>query len=276
MNVRTLIFVFGLALLFSVEGRAWSAREHSAIALIAESHLTPSAKAKVKEILGGRSLLYYASWLDDYRADMSVYYVDDTGTSRKHSIPHIYYVDENLKVNADLQKGTVYHLNHAIENLKDYKNISDSLRLVSMQYVIHLVGDIHCPCHIRYADMRDCGVDKSTTKGLGLFEFQFKGQKNNGHWLWDTGLLTALCPGGVFDLAYEVSYKADKKYIRAVSQGSPIDWAQEVVEQSCHIWDGLSTESRIGREYMAEHKDLAYDLIFKAGIRLAATLNMLF
>lgn len=274
MRYRLLILFLSFFMFPFVAG-AWSSREHKAIAVIAERNLTPAAKAKVSEILDGRSLMYYANWLDTYRKQMPIWYVGDSGELEKHSIPHIFYADENLKVSADLQKGSVYHLDGAIENLKNLENISDSLALVSMQYVIHLVGDIHCPCHIKYADRRDWGTDLSGSKGLGLFDLYFNGELQNGHWLWDKGLQDSAFPGDVESLVKAVSID-DKSYIREIQNGNPIDWAQECAIKSQHIWDGLGGGSRIGNEYVETHSALSREMLMKAGYRLASVLNHIF
>lgn len=270
-----LLILFLLLFTFPIMAGAWSSREHNAIAVIAERNLTPAAKAKVSEILDGRSLMYYANWLDTYRKQMPVWYVGDSGELEKHSIPHIFYADDKLKVSADLQKGAVYHLDYAIRNLKNLETISDSLALVSMQYVIHLVGDIHCPCHIKYADRRDWGTDLSGSKGLGLFDLYFNGELQNGHWLWDKGLQDSAFPGDVEALVEAISID-DKTYIREIQNGNPIDWAQECAIRSQHVWDGLGSGSAIGDGYVEKYKALSQEMLMKAGYRLAAVLNFLF
>lgn len=275
MRTKLSILSFLLIFMFPLLAGAWSSREHNAIAIIAERNLTPAAKAKVSEILDGRSMVYYANWLDAYRKQMPIWYVGDSGELEKHSIPHIYYADENIKVSADLQKGSVYHLNGAIENLKNLENISDSLALVSMQYLIHLVGDLHCPCHIKYADKRDCGTDLSGSKGLGLFDLYFKGNLQNGHWLWDKGLQEAAFPGDLEALVKAVD-TGSKAYVRRIQKGKPIDWAQECAVKSQHIWDGLAGGSSIGDEYVEKYRDLSKEMLMKAGYRLAALLNAIF
>lgn len=40
---------------------------HDAIAYIAECNLTPKAKKNIEKYLGGRSIVYYASWMDQVR-----------------------------------------------------------------------------------------------------------------------------------------------------------------------------------------------------------------
>ena len=40
---------------------------HETVAKIAENHLKPSAKKKIEKFLGGKSIVYYATWMADYR-----------------------------------------------------------------------------------------------------------------------------------------------------------------------------------------------------------------
>ena len=48
---------------------AWSFGRvgHDAVAYIAECNLTPTAKATVEKYLDGKSIVYYASWMDNIR-----------------------------------------------------------------------------------------------------------------------------------------------------------------------------------------------------------------
>ena len=45
----------------------WGKIGHDAIAYIAECNLTPKAKKNIEKYLGGRSIVYYASWMDQVR-----------------------------------------------------------------------------------------------------------------------------------------------------------------------------------------------------------------
>ena len=44
---------------------AWSQKGHDVTAYIAEKHLTPATKAAVDSILEGKSMVYWANWLDN-------------------------------------------------------------------------------------------------------------------------------------------------------------------------------------------------------------------
>ena len=43
----------------------WGAKGHDVVAAIAEQHLTPKAKKKISELLDGKSIVYYSSWMDN-------------------------------------------------------------------------------------------------------------------------------------------------------------------------------------------------------------------
>ena len=45
----------------------WGKSGHDAIAYIAECNLTPKARKNIEKYLDGRSIVYYASWMDVYR-----------------------------------------------------------------------------------------------------------------------------------------------------------------------------------------------------------------
>ncbi len=43
---------------------AWGQKGHDVTACIAEAHLTPEAAERIERILGGRSMVYEANWMD--------------------------------------------------------------------------------------------------------------------------------------------------------------------------------------------------------------------
>ena len=65
------------------------------------------------------------------------------------------------------------------EMLKDYREMPDSMVLESIKCIIHMIGDFHCPAHIRYTDggvPTDCPVT-------------FLGKATTLHGVWDTGMI---------------------------------------------------------------------------------------
>lgn len=125
---------------------------HAAIAHIAEQHLTPKAKKTVDQILEGKNMAYYAAWPDFYRKEMTVNHIDENGKVVKKMIPHTFKTDANC-VPLRIHHGEALDfICESIDTLKDWKNIDDSTRLAAMQLLIHLIGDIHCPAHMRIGE----------------------------------------------------------------------------------------------------------------------------
>jgi hypothetical protein len=46
----------------------------------------------------------------------------------------------------------VARLAELVEQTKDYRNLSDSAVMVNLKFIIHIVGDLHCPGHTFFAD----------------------------------------------------------------------------------------------------------------------------
>lgn len=49
----------------SIQCFSWGQKGHDTVCFIAENHLTPVAKATAEKLLGGKSIVYYANWLDN-------------------------------------------------------------------------------------------------------------------------------------------------------------------------------------------------------------------
>lgn len=65
---KSLLLLGGALVLFSNSAFGWGKMGHDAIAYIAECNLTPKAKKTIEKILG-HSIVYYATWMDEWRAE---------------------------------------------------------------------------------------------------------------------------------------------------------------------------------------------------------------
>ncbi|MDE7468359.1 MAG: hypothetical protein K2M61_08400 [Muribaculaceae bacterium] len=54
-----------IALSAALSASAWSQKGHDVTAYIAEQHLTERTRAAVDSILDGKSMVYWANWLDN-------------------------------------------------------------------------------------------------------------------------------------------------------------------------------------------------------------------
>ena len=163
-----LLFAAALSLSASEPARAWGREGHETIAKIAERNLTKRAKKRIEKYLGGHSVVYYAKWMDEYRQTPEYAFTNDWHTAPVGA--DLRYGDELLKPG---KGNAVYGLELAIRNLRDYRSLTDSAVAVNLKYVIHLVGDMHCPAHIKYTT--------HNTKYDVLFEDKYHKQIGRAH-----------------------------------------------------------------------------------------------
>ena len=144
---------------------AWNRTAHEAIAYIAEQHLTPSAKAAIEKYLDGRSIVYYAAWMDQ----------------RHEHIPykHTVTVDEDNEPLSASKRPELDGMNAIMRSLDRLENRDmhpkDSIAL-DIKFIVHLIGDIHCPAHIVYP---------KTTR---FFPVKLYGRVQKYHPIWDAML----------------------------------------------------------------------------------------
>ena len=255
---KSLLLLGGALVLFSNSAFGWGKMGHDAIAYIAECNLTPKAKKTIEKILG-HSIVYYATWMDEWRAEPGYEH-----TSAWHTAS----VDKNL-VYAPRPKGDViFALEDAIAKLQDYKQQDDSTVVMSLRCIIHFVGDMHCPSHTKY-------VDQPQYKNYNL---RVKGKKTRSHSFWDSSPSFFHKGWTCEDFARELDTMSETE-IAAICEGTPDDWAHEnalamreifkLLPAACEYTDLPESD----KERMREISDRQ---IVKAGYRLAAILNGIF
>lgn len=255
-----------LVLSVSPAASAWGKREHAAIARIAEQNLSPKAKKAINEILDGEKISSYASWLDYYKPVMLMKLTEPQKGKMERTIPHTFQVDSSLNAYRYPEHSCVTVVEESMAKLQNRKELDDSTERQCLLNIIHLVGDMHCPGHVIYADGRD--------RKIGYFEVVYNGESMRFHKVWDSMVDTETFAGGVNDLV-TLALTSSKKEAKEFVKGGLYDWGSEVAHLSCHIWDVQAGEN-LGRTYMYDHGHLALELIERAGYRLAAVLNETF
>ena len=274
MNRYILLFV--AASLISSSAFGWGLKGHSTVAHIAENHLTPKAKALIKEYLGGRPMAYYGSHTDFYRSEMllDVGFEPKQG-SRTVEFPHGFRVDkESFKPwrtieNEDgtIFKNSIYHMERLAKNLKDnHAKMNDSVRLVHLYILIHGIGDMHCPAHVEYYGMTPyCKIPICFREGN-------KWKRRSLHGYWEARMIGAFCPWSYTDLAQIFDTYSDKQ-IEEFTRGDIYTWAEDIARcaYSVHLYQ---PEEKIeNSEFHRKYQGLAEELITKAGYRLAKLFN---
>lgn len=270
---KTLIIII-CTILACPHAFSWGRLGHATIAYIAEQNLSPKAKKAVKEYLHGNTLVSVASLNDYFKSIMTVDMgCDFKDAPRVMALPHTFEVADGTfevtrVINDDGRyvKNCIHFIDKYAEDLQTgAKNMDDSTRFAEITTIVHLVGDMHCPMHIRYYP-----VDMT----IGNFTVIFHGQPVRYHSVWDDGLIADKRNWSFSDIAYLVDH-FDKKQIREWTKGDVWDWARDSATASHHI-HAVKEGQKLGKYYALQNQELIEKQLVKAGHRLAAVLNEIF
>lgn len=239
----------------SINSFAWSQKGHDVTAAIAERHLTPAAAAAIDSILDGRSIIYWANWLDN-ASHTPDYAYSKTWHYRNVDANETYH---NARIAPDGDAITAINYNLGI--LRD-SVASKADKALALKMLVHLVGDIHQPLHLGHA----------TDLGGNTIKVKFFGKDINLHAVWD---------GSILESGHRWSYtewanQLDRLPLiqqKLVASGSPDDWAQQSVEISRKIYDYFPSGRQISYNEVAYWTPTIEDQLLRGGLRLARLLN---
>jgi len=263
------IIVSALFALLPQSSSAWGGIGHKVIARIAERHLTPQAQANIDKYMD-HSIVEYSTWMDMWRTapgyEMTTWW-------------HMGTVDENgepcgtIRPNGD--GDALPQLINAIDRLKDgkWRELSDSTVNVNIKYIVHIIGDMHCPAHIFFSDLPGGRENR-----YGWFRLNYKGTRQSYHGLWDGASLGDVHPDWGWDIEmYTDNFDTfDEQSRRKMSAGTPTDWMRECGRECRVIYDWAKPDDTIDTQFFIDHKELSQSQVVKAGYRLARTLNEIF
>ena len=269
---KALLLTICALVLGAMPAYGWGRLGHSTVAKIAEDYLTPKAKKYIDKYLDGKSIIHYSSYPDDYR---SVHLIDigfdATNSPRKTVWGHSFQANKDGSLYRSERRGNEYakncllRIDPVIKNLKEnHKNMTDSARLVSIAFIVHIVGDLHCPKHIRYED-------EQTSGGYNVI---FRGKSVKYHSYWDGYLLQAYHPWGYSDLAKLID-RYSKKERKEIQKGDVFTWGEENARNS-RFTVARGEGYHIDRLTTNEDVKYAEDQLVRAGYRLAALFNEIF
>ncbi len=241
---------------------AWGRNGHRAAARLAESRLTPEARAIIRDLLEpGESLADASTWADENARS-----IPGSGPWHYVNVP----ITAKAYSGRDCRGG-----NCVVAKIAEFRKIladpsaPKARRRMALRYVVHLVEDVHQPLHV--GDRRDRG-------GNALQLQFFRDENTNLHQVWDSGLLRQgfrnerEVTNALFDLAREPEAQGWLK-------GGVEDWANESLEAARQAYaipgsrNQLQSGARIGREYQDANLPVAVERLAKAGMRLSEVLN---
>ena len=235
---------------------------HRASAKLAESRLSPRARAIIRDLLEpGESLADASTWADENNRDIP-------GSAAWHFV--------NVPVSANhydprdcRPRGCVVSKIAEFRSILADPHAPRSRRRTALRFFVHLVQDLHQPMHV--ADRNDRGGNNLQLR-YGRYD------NTNLHQVWDSGLLNQ-------------GYRNEAELLRTMDdlahrpdaglwlKGQIEDWADESLEvgRRAYLIPGTNTILRtgdsIGRDYERANVPLVTDRLARSGVRLAFLLN---
>lgn len=192
---------------------AWGQKGHDTTAFIAENHLTPITKATVEKMLGGKSMVYYANWLDN---------ASNTPEYAYSKTWHYKNIDDGQTFSGAplLESGDIVRaLNDQVFILKNPNSTPDEKQL-ALKMVIHLLGDIHQPMHMGHAS--DRGGNRWTVK--------YFGRDNNLHSVWDSSLPESAHKWSYTEWQNQIDRISPEEEELIVAGGNPEKWGRKLMK----------------------------------------------
>lgn len=269
-------------MLFSVQTLfAWGGWAHNFITYTAEKHLDEGVKRKIESYLGS-SMVDHCSWMDHIRKPIRnpKHPQHNYHLAWEHTLAwHMITADKNLQLSNERAYNNdgdlLPNLKVCIENLRNHRNLTDSAVVVNLKCVIHMVEDMHCPCHIYYTEFPDCFRKPGVKYRWDLFAVEYEGEKSTYHKVWDGLSLLELYPE--YNEDYELFRKRldnlSSKKIAKICEGTVDDWALETARDCRVIYDWAKPGDNISREFLLKHRNLSIQQFHRATYRLAYLLN---
>lgn len=255
-------------MLNTVSSFAWGPMGHDVVAAIAEQNLSKKAKKAINQILEGKSIVYYASWMDSIQnsPEWKGGY-DKTKTWHYCNVDKGYTYDTMPKCpTGDVVTALQFLTKELTEN---FDKLSDKEKADYLKMVIHVVGDMHCPMH----------AGRLSDRGGNNMKIKWFGQQTNLHSLWDSKLIESARRWGYQEWTEQLN-RLNKKEIKALTVGTYEDWFRETVARAAEIYDYAE---RTGEEvpsfsyqYIWDFSPLLENRLQTGGYRLAYVLNTIF
>jgi len=240
---------------------AWGANGHRMVSAIAEHHLLPLARLRIRELIGPYPLARISMWADEYR-----------GTPEGGYTATWHYV--NVPDDVKYRESESDHPTDIVQALRLQERIlRDSTRshqehAVALKLLVHFIADIHQPMH----------VGRASDRGGNDVEVRWFGRSVNLHSLWDSYILEHQQLSYTEYVAFLDFASADE--IASWQATGYVDWLRESQALRAEIYvpiDAAGDEmASLGWDYFNAAIPIVEQRLLQAGIRLAGVLNEIF
>lgn len=261
---------------------AWNDTGHMVIAAIAQSNLSPKARAEASRLLSSTGtgsmtdFIKTSSWADETRTrENGPWHYED----------HHFRLDGKPVTNKAEPENAVWAINKFSKVLADKKR-PDAERAEALRYLIHFVGDIHQPLHATALDTDDLpkgdrGGNEYFIDTPRAFAHLYRAPRNL-HSLWDMGCGAFMpdpnvkSPEGqahIQDLATFLTKKFPRKSMKGVKDRNPEHWALGSFAICKAFVYSTPAHAAPSSEYLEKGRNTSNMQATLAGYRLADLLN---
>ena len=256
MTNRIFILFFSVFAVFNCFG--WGQKGHDVTAYIAEKHLKPEVLAHIDSILGNKSLVYYANWLDnashtrEYAYTKTWHYKNIDADVTYETAPIEPKGNVVTAINEQIAKLTAGNLTREDEEL-------------ALRILIHIVGDMHQPMHMgRLSDL-----------GGNLHKIKYFKRDTNLHSVWDGAIVESAHKWGYTEWQFQIDRASDEQE-KEILKGTIDDWAKETYQIATRIYETTPIGSNLSYDYVSEWAPTIENQFLKGGLRLAYLLNTIY
>lgn len=255
--------ILGIAIMYlPVQTMAWGANGHRISGQIADSYLTPKARAAIKAILGNESIAMTSNWADFIKSDPKYSYLYNW-----------HFINIEKEVSSAEMQDILKHdtiadaytkINYLVGELKKKNQPKDS-KLLALRMLIHIVEDIHQPLHTGHL----------SDKGGNDVKLTWFNNPTNLHSIWDSQLIDF----------QQLSYTEYTAWINHTTtaqrkewQKAPLsEWLLESNHLAAKIYASVKDDEKVNvYRYNYEYIGMLNNQLVKGGVRLAGLLNQIF
>lgn len=261
MKLRRIIAIAAAGIVMlagSIDAAAWGQKGHEVTCAIAEKHLSKKAQKKINEIFEGKSIVYWASWLDNASRTPELAY---TKTWHYKNID----ADEAYETAQLNEAGDVITaLTSQIATLKS-GTLNHEAEAQALKMVVHLVGDLHCPMHMGH----------KSDAGGNTWQVQYFNNGKNLHAVWDSDLLESAHKWTYTEWTEQID-RATPSEVAAMTAGTPFDWGKDAYEIAKAAYSETPVGTKMSYDEVSRWAPVIERQLLLGGLRLAALLNDIF
>lgn len=258
MRFTKTILTIGMAWV-SLSAFGWGQKGHDVTVFIAENHLTPVAYANITELLDGKSMVYWANWLDN--ASHTPEYAYTKTWHYKNIDDGVEY--EKAPLHPD---GDVIRAIYAQVNILQDKNASKADKQLALKILEHVMGDLHQPMHMGHAS--DLGGNRWTVN--------YFGRDSNLHSIWDSSVPEAAHKWTYTEWNDQINRVSPLETSLILENGNPDKWGKETYEICKEVYSQTPEGTKISYDYVSNWTPTVEAQLLKGGLRLADILNSIF